>query len=200
MTAAQQFSHKAPLVGIIDQPFLFNFHSLMSAAARPGSEIRKLIDEAILAEVGVRVLWWHALGNNVIFSKGPGRCRPRAYKRPEGGVARNAPGGVRRGCGGRAAAMTIEKFHDAYKDGALDMSVAGFDAVAAYSLERFVDTVTFTHHAPIPFFLAINEKTWQALSPAHRAVIAQAATKVEIEISDFQAASEGRSPLSKSTT
>ena len=27
MTAAQQFSYKAPLVGIIDQPFLFNFHA-----------------------------------------------------------------------------------------------------------------------------------------------------------------------------
>ena len=192
MTAAQQFSYKAPLVGIIDQPFLFNFHALMSAAARPGSEIRKLIDEAILAEVGVRVLWWHALGNNVFFSKGRDVADPERVKDQKVGSPGKLPGEFVAACGGRPAVMTLEKFHDAYKDGALDMSVAGFGAVAAYSLDKFVDTVTFTHHTPIAFFLVINEKRWQALSPAHRAVIAQAATKVEIEISGFQVASEGR--------
>jgi TRAP-type C4-dicarboxylate transport system substrate-binding protein len=71
--------------------------------------------------------------------------------------------------------MTIEKFQEAYKAGALDMSLSGFGAVLAYNLENFVDTVTFTHHTPITFFYVINEAKWQALSHAHRAVIAEAA-------------------------
>jgi TRAP-type C4-dicarboxylate transport system substrate-binding protein len=192
MTAAQQFSYKAPLVGIIDQPFLFNFHALMSAAAKPGSEIRRLIDEAILAEVGARVLWWHALGNNVIFSKGRDVADPARMKDQRVGSPGKLPGQFVAACGGRPVEMTIEKLRDAYKDGALDMSVAGFGALPAYNLEEFVNTVTFTHHTPIAFLLVINEKRWQALSPIHRAILGQAATKVEIEISGFQIASEGR--------
>jgi TRAP-type C4-dicarboxylate transport system substrate-binding protein len=192
MTAAQQFSYKAPVVGVIDQPFLFNFHALMSAAGRPGSEIRKLIDEAILAEVGVRVLWWHALGNNVVLSKGRDVADPERMKQQRVGSPGKIPGEFVATCGGTPAVMTIERFRDAYKDGALDMSVAGFGAIAAYNLVEFVDTVTFTDHTPITFLLVINEKRWQALAPDHRAVIERAASKVEIEISGFLTASESR--------
>ena len=88
--------------------------------------------------------------------------------------------------------MTIEKFQDAYKDGALDMSLSGFGAISTYRLENFVDTVTFTHHTPITFFYVVNEKKWQALSPAHRAIIAQAAVKVEADFANAQAMSEAR--------
>src|SRR5262245_54640333 len=168
-TAAQQFSSKAPLVGIIDQPFLFNFHALMSAAAKPGSEIRKVIDEAILAEVGVRVLWWHALGNNVLFSKARDVADPERMKDQRVGSPGKLPAEFVTSCGGRPSVLTIEKFHDAFKDGTLDMAVAGFGALQAYGLWKFTDTITFTGHTPITFILVINEKTWQSLSPAHRA-------------------------------
>jgi C4-dicarboxylate-binding protein DctP len=192
MTAAQQFSYKAPLVGILDQPFLFNFQALMNEAAKPGSEIRKIIDDAILSEIGVRVLWWHSLGNNVFFSKGvdvadPARLRDRRVAAPG-----KLPADFVSWCGGRPAALTIEKFIGGFKDGALDMAVVGFGALQTLGLWNFTDTVTFTQHSPIEFFLVINEKRWQGLSPAHRAVIAQAAAKVEIEIGGFQALSEAR--------
>jgi C4-dicarboxylate-binding protein DctP len=192
MTAAHQFSYKVPLVAILDQPFLFNFNALMRAAARPDSEIRKLLDEAILDRVGARVLWWNPLGNNVLFSKGRDVADPERLKDQRVGAPGKLPGEFVAACGGKSVAMTIERFHDAYKDGALDMSVAGFGAIMAYKLETFVDTVTFTHHTPVTFFLVISEKRWQALSPAHRAVIAQAAAKVEVEIGGFQALSEAR--------
>jgi C4-dicarboxylate-binding protein DctP len=192
MTAAQQFSYKAPLVGILDQPFLFNFQALMNAAAKPGSEIRKIIDDAILSEIGVRVLWWHSLGNNVFFSKGmdvadPARLRDRRVAAPG-----KLPGEFVAWCGGKPAAITIEKFIGGFKEGTLDMAVLGFGALQSFGLWKFTDTVTFTHHTPIEFFLVINEKRWQSLSPAHRAVIAQAAAKVEREIDSHRPASEAR--------
>jgi C4-dicarboxylate-binding protein DctP len=80
MTAAHQFTYKVPLVAILDQPFLFNFDALMQASAKPGSEIRKLIDDAILAELGTRVLWWMPIGNNVMFSKGRDVADPERLK------------------------------------------------------------------------------------------------------------------------
>jgi TRAP-type C4-dicarboxylate transport system substrate-binding protein len=192
MTAAQQFSYKAPLVGILDQPFLFNFQALMSAAASPGSEIRKLIDDAILAEIGVRVLWWHPLGNNVFFSKGGDVADPARLKDQRVASPGKLPAEFVQWCGGKPAALTIEKFHDAFKDGVLDMAVVGFGAMQVFGLWKFTDTVTFTHHSPIVFFLVVNEKTWQSLPPAHRTVFAQAASKVEIEIRSHQAQSEAR--------
>ncbi len=192
MTAAQQFSYKAPLVGILDQPFLFNYQALMSAAASPGSGIRKLIDEAILAEVGVRVLWWHPLGNNVFFSKGRDVADPARLKDQRVASPGKLPAEFVAWCGGSPAALTVEKFQDAFKDGALDMAVVGFGALQVFGLWKFTDTVTFTHHSPIVFFLVINEKTWQSLSPAHRTAFAQAASKVESEIRSHQAQSEAR--------
>jgi TRAP-type C4-dicarboxylate transport system substrate-binding protein len=192
MTAAQQFSYKAPLAGILDQPFLFNFHALMSAAAKPGNEIRKLIDEAILTQVGVRVLWWHPLGNNVFFSKARDVADPERMKDQRVGSPGKLPAEFVASCGGRASVLTIEKFQDAFKDGALDMAVAGFGALQAYGLWKFTDTITFTGHTPITFILVINEKTWQSLPPAHQAAIAEAATKVEIEIRGHQSESEAR--------
>src|SRR5262245_25746134 len=145
MPAAQPFAYKAPLAGILNQPFLFNFQALMSAAAKPDSEIRKLIDETILAGIAVRVLWWHPLGNNVFLSKGrdvadPARLRDQRVASPG-----KLPGEFVAWCDGRPAVLTIEKFHDAFKDGALDMAVVGFGALSAYGLWKFTDTVTFTH-------------------------------------------------------
>jgi C4-dicarboxylate-binding protein DctP len=192
MTAAQQFSYKAPVVAVIDQPFLFNFHALMEAAAKPGSEVRQLIDDAILSEIQVRVLWWHPLGNTVILSKGRDVADPERMRGQRVGSAGQLPGEFVAACGGEPVVLTFEKLQDAFKDGALDMAAAGFGAIAAYGLEAFVDTVTFTHHTPITFLLVINEKRWQALSSDHRTIIAEAAAKVETEISGFRVASEER--------
>jgi C4-dicarboxylate-binding protein DctP len=192
MTAAHQFSYKVPIVAILDQPFLFNFDALMKAAAKPGSEIRRTLDEAILAQVGTRVLWWTPIGNNVMFSKGRDVADPERMKSQRVGAPGKLPGEFVAACGGTPAVMTIEKFHDAYKEGALDMASAGFGAVAAYRLEQFVDTVTFTNHTPIAFFYIVNEKRWRTLSPGDRAIIAQAAAKVEAEFAGAQTSSEAR--------
>ena len=41
------------------------------------------------------------------------------------------------------------------------------------------DTITRTLHAPIEFFLIINEKVWHSLPEAHRAIITEAARSEE---------------------
>jgi hypothetical protein len=74
------------------------------------------------------------------------------------------------------------------------MAMVGFGALQALGLWKFADTVTFTAHSPIVLFLVINERTWRSMSPAHRAVIAQAASKVEIEIRKPPVGIRGQGP------
>jgi TRAP-type C4-dicarboxylate transport system substrate-binding protein len=179
MASSQQFTYKVPLVGILDQPFVFNFQALIDAVARPGSEIRTLTDDAILAKIGVRVLWWQSLGNNVLFSKGYDVADPAQLKDRRVAAAGELPGEFVAWCGGLPVALTIEKFPDGFKNGALDMVVIPFIALRNLDLWRFTDTVTFTSHAASEFFLIVNERRWQSLSASHRDVIAEVARKVE---------------------
>jgi TRAP-type C4-dicarboxylate transport system substrate-binding protein len=180
MTPSNHFWQKAPLVTIFDQPFVFNFQALVNAAAKPGSEIRTLFDDHILAGAGVRVLWWQPTGNNVIFSKGHDVADPA---RVEG--RRVAAGGKLTAefagwCGGTPVPLSIDKFADGLTNGSLDMIVVPFSSLRNLNLWKFTDTVTFTSHSPFVFFLIVNERKWQSLSPAHRDVIAQVARKVEL--------------------
>ncbi|MFZ1105824.1 MAG: TRAP transporter substrate-binding protein DctP [Hyphomicrobiaceae bacterium] len=179
MASSQQFTYKVPVVGILDQPFVFNFQALIDAVAKPGSGTRTLVDEAILAEIGVRVLWWQTLGNNVLFSKGHDVADPAQLKGRRVAAAGKLPGEFVAWCGGVPVALTIEKFADGFKNGALDMVVIPFVGLRNLKLWRFTDTVTFTSHAASQFFLIVNERRWQSLSRAHRDVIAEVARKVE---------------------
>jgi TRAP-type C4-dicarboxylate transport system substrate-binding protein len=48
----QQFTRKVPAIGIFEQPFLFNFDALVRAAVAPESEMRQLLDRAVLEATG----------------------------------------------------------------------------------------------------------------------------------------------------
>ena len=128
----------------------------------------------------------------MLFSKGRDVTDPARIKDQRVASPGKLPAEFVAWCGGKASALTIEKFHDAFKDGAVDMAMIGFGALQSFGLWKFTDTVTFTHHSPIVLFLVINEKRWQSLPHDHRAAIAQAASKVEVEIRSHQSQSEAR--------
>ena len=75
-----QFAKRIPAIDIMEQPFLLNFEALVRATASPDSEIRKLIDKAISGHVGVRVLWWQSVGNQIFISKGTTTTEPHQIK------------------------------------------------------------------------------------------------------------------------
>jgi C4-dicarboxylate-binding protein DctP len=181
-TATQQFAYGAPAVAVIDLPFLFNFRALIDTAARPGSEIRKLIDEAILAKLGVRVLWWQPLGDTVFYSKGRHVADPERLKEQRVAVPSKPLEELIRRCGGLPTSLSVQKFQDAIGGGTLDMAMASFAAFQTLNLSTVTDTITYTAHAPLEFLLVINEKTWQSLSPSHRDIMADAARSVEREV------------------
>jgi C4-dicarboxylate-binding protein DctP len=180
-TATQQFAYGAPAVAIIDLPFLFNFRALDETAASPGSEIRKLIDEEILAKLGVRVLWWQPLGDTVFYSKGRDVADPERLKEQRVAVPSKSLEEFISRCGGLPTSLSVQKFHDAIETGTLDMAMASFAAFQTLGLSTVTDTITYTAHSPLEFLLVINEKTWQSLPPGHRAIMIEAATAVERE-------------------
>jgi len=181
VAASYHFASRVPAVGFIDQPFLFNFSALVRAAATPGSEIRSMIDQAILANLGVRVLWWQGLGNTVFFSKGKGVADLEHMKGQRVGVNGKALAELVARCGGRPIELSFETLHEVMKGGGLDMTMGGISAVQVFPLWEFTDTITRTQHVPVEILLIINERTWQSLDDARRTAIAGAAARVELQ-------------------
>jgi TRAP-type C4-dicarboxylate transport system substrate-binding protein len=182
VAASYHFTSQVPAVAILDQPFLFNFSALVRAAATPGSEIRGVLDQTILANLGVRVLWWQGLGNAVFFSKGKGVADLEHLKAQRVGVNGKALAELVARCDGRPIELSFDRLYEIMKGGSLDMAMGGISAVRVFPLWEFTDTITRTQHVPAEFLLIINEKTWQSLHDAHRTAIAGAAASVELQM------------------
>jgi len=175
---------KLPAIDIIQQPFLFNFDALIRAAAGPDSELRTLIDKAILDAAGVRVLWWQSVGNQVFFSKGRDVAEPHQIRDQKVRVFSETMAVFTKHCGGRPTILAAGRTHDALKDSTIDMAMGAIALFTNRELWKVSDTITRTAHAPIEYFLIVNEKTWQALSPSHKTIITEAARNAERRIRD----------------
>ncbi len=180
-TATQQFTYGAPAVAIMDLPFLFNFRALNEAAASPHSEIRRLIDEEILAKLGVRVLWWQPLGDTVFYANGRDVADPERLNHQRVAVPSESLEWFISRCGGQPATFSVQKFPAAIQSRKADMAMASLGAFQSLGLSKVFDTITYTAHSPLEFLLIINEKTWQSLSPRQRAIMTEAARLVEHE-------------------
>jgi C4-dicarboxylate-binding protein DctP len=180
-TASQMFVRRAPAVAVLDLPFLFNFRALSRAAASPGSELRKVIDETVLAQAGVRILWWQPLGDTIFFTKGHDIADVGRLKDLRVAVPGKALEDFVVRCGGRPSEVNVLKMADTIEEGMLDAAMMSFPAFQTLGLWKVTDTLTYTAHAPVEFFLIIGEKTWQSLSPAHQAIMTEAARAVESE-------------------
>ncbi len=185
-------ANKLPAVGILEQPFLFNFDALVRAAATPGSEIRSLVDDAVLTATGMRVLWWQSLGNTIFFSKGGDVAEPQRMKNQKVRVFSKTLAQFTTLCGGSPTMLSVAKLHDALKEGTVDVAMAGLAAFEARELWKVTDTITRTEHAPVEYFLVINEKVWRSISPDRQSAIAEAARHVEREMRDRLAEIEAR--------
>ncbi len=180
-TAAAMFVKKAPVVDMLDLPFLFNFRALSRAAACPGSEVRQVIDEAVRMAAGVRILWWQPLGDRVILSKGHDVADVERFKDLRVAAAGKGVQEFVSHCGGKPSVVNIVKMADSIKEGALDAAAMSLQSFQFLGFWKATDTLTYTAHAPVQYFLFINERVWQSLSPAHQAILSEAAVVVEGE-------------------
>jgi C4-dicarboxylate-binding protein DctP len=180
-TSSTLFAGKVPAVAIISQPFLFNFPALVRAATSPGSEIRKLVDGAILGQMGLRVLWWQSFSVTAFFSKGRDVADVELLKGKRVAVPSKTAGGLIARCGGLPTALSVEGHGGAIADGTVDMAMLGLPGVQSQGLWKVADTITLTGHAPVEMFVVINETAWQSLAPGHQAVLVEASRVAERE-------------------
>jgi C4-dicarboxylate-binding protein DctP len=177
-----QFTAKAPVVGVLEQPFLFNFDALVRAATDPENEIRRLLDTAVLEATGVRVLWWQSYGQSVFFTKGRPMRVPYQIHTLKVRVFGDNMATFTKFCGGIPFVILASKQREALGDGTVDVVMTGVSNVDSRQLWQVSDTITRTEHAPIEFIVIINEKLWQSFGPAQRVVATVAARRAEREL------------------
>jgi C4-dicarboxylate-binding protein DctP len=176
-----QFAQRIPGIDIMEQPFLFNFEAVVKGAARPGSPIRLLVDDAILKKVGVRVLSWQGVGNQIFISKGKPTLDPEDIKGLKIRVFSPTHEQFVKQCGGIPVMVGANKTPDAFKSGEIEMATGASSLIANRQLWTLTDKITRTLHAPIEFFFIINEKVWESLPEAHRTVLQEVARDVEVQ-------------------
>jgi C4-dicarboxylate-binding protein DctP len=187
-----QFSYRTAVVDVIQMPFLFNFEALVRATTSADSELRRLIDNAILEATGVRVLWWQSYGSTVFFSKGRDVTGPSRIRNQKVRVFSETMAEFAKECGGIPTVLSSSRMYEGMKSGALDMIMTGVTSVDTRELWKVADTITRTEHAALEFVVIVNEKAWQSLTSIHRAIIVEAARKAERTLRDEIAGIEAR--------
>jgi C4-dicarboxylate-binding protein DctP len=179
VAANNQISRLLPAASILEQPFLFNYAGLVEAVIAPDSEVRELIDDAVLEKLGLRVLWWQTLGLQVVFSRDvdvgdPSRIRSRKFR-----TYSHVTASLVQLCGGNATIASAAATHKGLKDGTFEMAMMSAPSARNWKIFAVADVLTRTNHAAIVFLAMINEKTWQSLSDEHKRVLAKASRQVE---------------------
>src|SRR5262245_47362885 len=182
MAGINQISKRLPAAEIVEQPFLFNFEALTRAAANPDGELRRLLDEAVLNMVGVRVLWWQTGGNHILFGKGLDVADPERMKGKKVRVYSESMASMIRLCGGVPQILSITKVYDGFKDGTIDLAMTGVLSAETRDLWKVSDTLTRTDIASMEWIVIMNEKSWQVLTDGQRAIVEAAAKRVELDV------------------
>jgi C4-dicarboxylate-binding protein DctP len=177
-----QFTEKAPVVGVLEQPFLFNFDALVRAATNPDNEIRQILDTAVLEATGARILWWQSYGQTVFFMKGRPMRVPSQIHSLKVRVFGDNMATFTKLCGGLPFVITASKQREALGNGTVDAVMTGVSNVDSRQLWKVSDTITRTEHAPIEFIVIINEKLWQSITPEQKAIATAAARASEREL------------------
>jgi C4-dicarboxylate-binding protein DctP len=182
LAAINQISRRLPAADIMEQPFLFNFEALVHAATSSQSDLRKVLDEAVLGTIGVRVLWWQTVGPQVFIAKGLDVADPSRIRSKRIRVFSTTTASMVEHCGAKSQVLSITKVHDALKDGTIDAAMTGVVAAETRQLWKVADSITRTDHASIEFLVIVNEKVWQKLSDRQRAIIQKAAQRAERDV------------------
>ena len=179
LAGLNQINRVLAAASFMEQPFLFNFDGLTRAATSPESEPRKLLDDAILRTMGLRVLWWESTGPQVIFTKDGDARNPISIKTKRIRTFSATASNFARDCGGVPVVVSTSKLQQALEDGTIDMAMMSAGGVHTRDLWKFTTAITRTDHAAVEFVVVIDERVWQTLSDKHQRILVQAARRVE---------------------
>src|SRR5215470_4125124 len=184
-TSLNQFAYDVPLAGVFLQPFMFNFDALVRAAAKPGSEIRTLIDDEILYWTNARVLWWQPRGSTVIFSRRIPDINPAAILNHPVGAPDDLTKDLTKACGGSPHLVPTSDLYQALEKESIQITMTDIFGVTERDLWRVTDTIVNTKHSPSLFIVVINNKVWESLSEKQRQILSEAARAVQERMWDL---------------
>ncbi|MEM7442077.1 MAG: TRAP transporter substrate-binding protein DctP [Pseudomonadota bacterium] len=172
-----------PAVDIFYVPFMFDSEPLVRAATGPDSQVRQLVDDAILAN-GARVLWWQPFGGSVFLSNDAPVARPDDLEGRRVRVFGRTLGNWIESMGGAPSLISGSEQFLAYQRGTVDIGMTGISGVQSRNLWDVMDTVTTTNYAVAEFIVVINEEFWESLPEDHRTIIETAARNAESAVRD----------------
>lgn len=176
-----RFSHLKPAVNLFNLPFLFASNEDIAAATAPGHPIRVALDREILA-TGALPLWWQPFGLAVMLGKDEAPLSPDDLKGRRTRVFGDTMGDFVAAIGGVPVPVSGSQQYAAYERGEVDFGMTGVTAVKSRKLYEVMGHVAKTNHAALEFVVVINEALWRELPEAERAIITQAAARVEREL------------------
>jgi C4-dicarboxylate-binding protein DctP len=178
VTPLAQYAQYVSVAAIFMQPFLFNFDAIVQAAARPGGEIRMIVDGAILKQTGARVLWWQPNGWNVIFSKGP-VAKPDAMPSRNMRVFDEVSAEFVTLCGGTPQIIPESKQVEALDLNLVDSTMTSISSIKNYELWHKTDTISDIRHSANIMVVIINDDIWQKLNEDEKTIVTNAARNAE---------------------
>jgi len=187
-----RFAGSVPAVDVINVPFLFNDEASLRKATATGSQIRNILDAAVLRETGARVLWWQAFGRNIYLSKGSAIRTPSDLKGKKVRTYGKILGWTVEALGGAPTLMSGSKQFLAYQQGAVDVGMTGTSAVKSRKLYEVMDHMTLSYDSAIEFVAVMNNKFFEGLSKKHRDIILKAGLSVEKQLRDQVYSSEDK--------
>jgi len=184
MVNLTRYGETIPVADAFSLPFLFNDKLVEMASRAPNSEIRQVIDKAILEKSGARVLWWIPEGGFVLLAKGMSMATPEALSGRTVRSSGPAIAAALRLCGGEPNEIPATEQPKAYESGRVQVGMTSITAVMARKLFRFMNTITITNHAVLNDVVVINERYWQSISENQRTILKSAALIADKEAAD----------------
>lgn len=173
-----EFDARVPAAGLFSLPFLFNFDAIVYAAAKPGSEIRKLVDSEI-EKTGVRVLWWHPYGNTVVFSKGTPLVNPRHLAKHKILVPDASSAEFIRMCGGSAVTKSGPEQTASSRREAFDAMMSSIYAIQDNDDVEGLNIINNISYSTSLFIAVTSKENWEILTRDQRTIIMEAARAAE---------------------
>ena len=178
-----RFAGTVPAVDAIYVPFLFDSAEKVKRATAAGSDVRAILDSAVLEETNNRILWWQAFGRTVYLSKDPIRV-PADIEDKKVRTFGKLLGWTVEALGGAPTLMSGSKQFLAYQQGAVDAGITGLTGAKSRKLYEVMPNMTLTFDADIEFVAVMNEDFYQNLSADKQNVITSCGRQVETELRD----------------
>jgi len=179
-----RFTGSVPAVDVVSLPFFFKDEAALRAAVKSGSNMRNILDAAVLKETGAKILWWQAYGHNVYVNNGAPVRVPSALKGKKVRTYGKVLSWTVEEAGGVPTIMSGSKQFLAYQQGAVDVGLTGLSGVESRKIYEVMENVTLSYDSIIEFVAIMNDKFFNSLSPKNQDIVLKAAATVEQNLRD----------------